>query len=259
MTGDAGVPRRRVDLNADIGESFGTYKTGNDRDLLRSITSGSIACGFHAGDPAVMRHTVRMAVEAGVSIGAHPGFPDLAGFGRREMSIEPRDITDLVLYQIGAMSAIAKAEGASLRHVKPHGALYNMSVRRDDIADAIAQATASFDTALVLVGLPGSALLSAGSRAGLRTGREAFADRSYESDGSLTPRQVAGAVLSTPAQVAERVVRMVRDGEVAARDGSMLSLRADTICVHGDTPAAARLAAAVRTALEAAGIELKAL
>ena len=254
-----GPPRLRIDLNADIGESFGTYKTGNDRDLLRSITSGSIACGFHAGDPAVMRHTVRMAVEAGVSIGAHPGFPDLAGFGRREMSIEPRDITDLVLYQIGAMSAIARAEGASLRHVKPHGALYNMSVRRDDIAEAIAQATASFDTALVLVGLPGSALLSAGSRAGLRTAAEAFADRSYESDGSLTPRQVAGAVLSTPAQVAERVVRMVRDGEVAARDGSTLSLRADTICVHGDTPAAAQLAAAVRMALEAAGIELKPL
>src|SRR5262245_40018294 len=145
MTGDEGVPRRTIDLNADIGESFGTYKTGNDHDLLRSITSGSIACGFHAGDPAVMRRTVRMAVQAGVSIGAHPGFPDLAGFGRREMSIEPRDITDLVIYQIGAMSAIAKAEGAVLRHVKPHGALYNMSVRRDDIAEAIAQATASFD------------------------------------------------------------------------------------------------------------------
>ena len=259
MAGDAGVPRRRIDLNADIGESFGTHKTSNDQDLLRSITSGSIACGFHAGDPAVMRHTVRMAVEAGVSIGAHPGFPDLAGFGRREMSIEPRDITDLVLYQIGAMSAIAKAEGASLRHVKPHGALYNMSVRREDIAEAIARATASFDAALVLVGLPGSALLSAGSRAGLCTAAEAFADRSYEADGSLTPRQMAGAVLSTPAQVAERVVRMVRDGEVVARDGSTLSLRADTICVHGDTPAAAELAAAVRMALEAAGIELKAL
>jgi len=259
MTGDAGVPRQEIDLNADIGESFGIYRTGNDQDLLRSITSGSIACGFHAGDPAVMRHTVRMAVDAGVSIGAHPGFPDLAGFGRREMSIEPRDIVDLVLYQIGAMSAIAKAEGAALRHVKPHGALYNMSVRREDIAEAIARATASFDAALVLVGLPGSALLSAGSRAGLRTAAEAFADRSYESDGSLTPRQVAGAVLSTPAQVAERVVRMVRDGEVAARDGSTLSLRADTICVHGDTPAAAQLAAAVRMALEAAGIELQAL
>lgn len=255
MTGDAGVPRRQIDLNADIGES----KNGNDQNLLRSITSGSIACGFHAGDPAVMRHTVRMAVEAGVSIGAHPGFPDLAGFGRREMSIEPRDIIDLVLYQIGAMSAIAKAEGAALRHVKPHGALYNMSVRRDDIAEAITQAIASFDVTLVLVGLPGSALLSAGSRAGLRTAAEAFADRSYEADGSLTPRQMAGAVLSTPVQVTERVVRMVRDGEVAARDGSTLSLRVDTICVHGDTPDAAQLAAAVRIALEAAGIELKAL
>ena len=259
MTGDAGVPRRRIDLNADIGESFGIYKTGSDRNLLRSITSGSIACGFHAGDPAVMRHTARMAVEAGVSIGAHPGLPDLAGFGRREMSIETRDITDLVLYQVGAMSAIAKAEGAALRHVKPHGALYNMSVRREDIAEAIAQAIASFDAALVLVGLPGSALLSAGSRAGLRTAAEGFADRSYEADGSLTPRHVAGAVLSTPAQVAERVVRMVRDGEVAARDGSTLSFRADTICVHGDTPDAAELAAAVRRALEGAGIELKAL
>ena len=249
----------RVDLNADIGESFGIYQAGHDDLLVRVITSGSVACGFHAGDPSVMRRTVALAAKAGVAIGAHPGFPDLAGFGRREMSIEPRDITDLVLYQIGAMSAIAKAEGASLRHVKPHGALYNMSVRRDDIAEAIVQAIVSFDTALVLVGLPGSALLSAGSRAGLRTAAEAFADRSYESDGSLTPRQVAGAVLSTPARVAERVVRMVRDGEVAARDGSMLSLHAHTICVHGDTPAAARLAAAVRTALEAAGIELKAL
>src|SRR6187397_1980732 len=143
----------RVDLNADIGESFGIYQAGHDDLLVRVITSGSVACGFHAGDPSVMRRTVALAAEAGVSIGAHPGFPDLAGFGRREMSIEPRDITDLVLYQIGAMSAIAKAEGASLRRVKPHGALYNMSVRRDDIAEAIAQDTASFDTALVLVGL----------------------------------------------------------------------------------------------------------
>ena len=254
-----GPPRLRIDFNADIGESFGIYKTGNDRDLLRSITSGSIACGFHAGDPAVMRHTVRMAVEAGVSIGAHPGFPDLAGFGRREMSIEPRDITDLVLYQIGAMSAIAKAEGASLRHVKPHGALYNMSVRRADIAVAIARATASFDADLVLVGLPGSELLSAGSGLGLRVAAEAFADRSYEGDGSLTPRHLTDAVLSEPGRAAERAVRMVRDGQVVARDGSTFSVKVDTICVHGDTPAAAQLASAVRTALEAAGIELKAL
>lgn len=169
--------RQKIDLNADIGESFGIYSIGHDELLLRSITSGSIACGFHAGDPSVMRRTVRAAARAGVSIGAHPGFPDLMGFGRREMNMEPREIADLVLYQIGAVSAIAKAEGATLRHVKPHGALYNMSVRRAEIAEAIARAVASFDGGLLLMGLPGSELLSAGSRLGLRVAAEAFADR----------------------------------------------------------------------------------
>jgi 5-oxoprolinase (ATP-hydrolysing) subunit A len=244
----------RVDLNADIGESFGIYRTGNDELLLRTITSGSIACGFHAGDPAVMRRTVRMAAQAGVSIGAHPGFPDLAGFGRREMSIEPLEIADLVLYQLGALSAIARAEGAALRHVKPHGALYNMSVRRADTAEAIARAVASFDDTLVLVGLPGSELLSAASRLGLSVAAEGFADRSYEQDGSLTPRHVAGAVVSAPGHAAERAVRMVRDGKVTARDGSTFSLNVDTVCVHGDTPGAADLAAAVRAGLEEAGV-----
>jgi UPF0271 protein len=245
---------RRVDLNADIGESFGIYTTGDDERLLRTITSGSIACGFHAGDPAVMRRTVRMAARAGVSIGAHPGFPDLSGFGRREMSFAPEEIADLVRYQIGALSAIAKAEGAALRHVKPHGALYNMSVRRADIAEAIARAVASFDGALVLVGLPGSELLSAASRLGLSVAAEAFADRSYESDGSLTPRHRADAVLTEPGPAAERAVRMVLDGKVVAREGSTLALKVDTICVHGDTPGAAGLAAAVRAGLEQAGI-----
>ena len=188
----------KVDLNADIGESFGIYRIGNDERLLRTITSGSIACGFHAGDPGVMRHTVRMAAKAGVSIGAHPGFPDLAGFGRREMNIDPREIADFGPVSIGALGAIAKSEGAALRHVKPHGALYNMSVGRVDIAEAIARAVASFDDDLVLVGLPGSALLSAGSRLGLRVAAEAFADRWYEADGTLTPRHVDGAVLSDP-------------------------------------------------------------
>ena len=254
----AASPQRKIDLNADIGESFGIYNTGNDERLLDAITSGSIACGFHAGDPVVMRRTVRMAAKAGVSIGAHPGFPDLAGFGRREMNIEPREIADLVLYQIGALNAIARAEGAALRHVKPHGALYNMSVRRADIADAIAGAVASFDHDLVLVGLPGSSLLSAGSRLGLRVAAEAFADRSYEADGTLTPRHLRGAVLSEPEIVAERAVRMVRDGEVAARDGSTLSFEVDTLCVHGDAPGAAELAAAVRAALEKAGVAISA-
>ena len=249
----------KVDLNADIGESFGIHDTGSDELLLRTITSGSIACGFHAGDPSIMRRTVRMAAKAGVSIGAHPSFPDLAGFGRREMSIDPREIVDLVLYQNGALSAIARAEGTSIRRVKPHGALYNMSVRRVDIAEAIARATASFDTDLVLVGLPGSELLSAGSRLGLRVAAEAFADRSYEGDGSLTPRHLADAVLSEPGRAAERAVRMVRDGHVVARDGSTVAVKVDTICVHGDTPGASVLAAAVRSALEDAGITVTAL
>ena len=252
-------PRPKIDLNADVGESFGIYKIGEDELLLRSITSGSIACGFHAGDPTVMRHTVRLAAQAGVSIGAHPGFPDLAGFGRRDMSIEPREIADLVLYQLGALSAIARAEGAALRHVKPHGALYNMSARRADTAEAIARAVASFDDTLVLVGLPGSELLSAATRLGLSVAAEGFADRSYEKDGSLTPRHVAGAVVSDPGHAAERAVRMVRDRKVAARDGSTFSLKVDTICVHGDTPGAADLAAAVRAGLEQAGITVAAL
>jgi UPF0271 protein len=249
----------RVDLNADIGESFGVYRIGNDEMLMRSITSGSIACGFHAGDPSVMRHTVRLAARAGVAVGAHPAFPDLVGFGRREIEAEPQDIFEFVLYQIGALSAIAKAEGVRLQHVKPHGALYNMSARRKDIAEAIARAVASFDDTLMLVGLPESELLSAGSRLGLRVAAEAFADRSYESDGTLTPRHLADSVLSEPGRAAERAVRMVRDKKITARDGSSFSTHVDTICVHGDTPDAASLATAVRTGLEQAGIKVASL
>ena len=244
----------RVDLNADIGESFGIYKAGNDEMLLRSISSGSIACGFHAGDPSVMRHTVRLAARAGVAIGAHPGFPDLVGFGRRDINAEPQEIFDFVLYQIGALNAVAKAEGVRLQHVKPHGALYNMSARRKEVAEAIARAVASFDDTLMLVGLPESELLLAGARLGLRVAREAFADRSYEPDGTLTPRHLADSVLSEPGRAAERAVRMVRDHKVVTRDGSALTLQVDTICVHSDTPDAAGLAAAVRLGLEQAGV-----
>lgn len=249
----------RVDLNADIGEGSSIHDCGGDERLLRTITSGSIACGFHAGDPVVMRHTVRMAARAGVSIGAHPSFRDIDGFGRREMNVEPGEITALVLSQIEALAAIAKSEGAALRHVKPHGALYNMSARRADIAEAVARAVASFDATLVMVGLPASELLAAASRLGLSVAAEAFVDRSYEPDGKLTPRHVRGAVLSEPDGAAERAVRMVREGKVVARDGSNLSLKVDTICVHGDTPGAAELAAAVREGLERAGVELRAL
>ena len=206
-----------------------------------------------------MRHTVRMAARAGVSIGAHPSFRDVEGFGRREMQLELEEIADLVAHQVAALAAIAKAEGVSLRHVKPHGALYNMSARRADIAEAIASAVAALDATLRLVGAPGSESLSAATRMGLAVAAEGFADRSYEADGSLTPRQVAGAVLSEPKRVVERAVQMVRDGKVMARDDSTISLKVDTICVHGDTPGAAGLAAAVREGLERASIEVRAL
>jgi UPF0271 protein len=249
----------RVDLNADIGESFGVYRMGNDEMLMRSITSGSVACGFHAGDPSVMRQTVRLAARAGVAVGAHPSFPDLVGFGRRDLQAEPQEIFDFVLYQIGALSGVARAEGVRLQHVKPHGALYSMSARRKDIAEAIARAVASFDDTLLLVGLPESELIAAGSRLGLRVAREAFADRSYEPDGTLTPRHLADSVLSEPGRAVERAVRMIRDRKVVARDGSSIPIQADTICVHGDTPDAAGLAAAVRLGLERAGITVASL
>ena len=249
----------RVDLNADIGEFSSIHDAENDERLLRTITSGNIACGFHAGNPDVMRHTVRLAVRAGVAIGAHPSFRDVEGFGRREMRLAPGEITDLVVNQVGALAAIARAEGVWLRHVKPHGALYNMSGRHADIAEAIASAVAFLDTTLRLVGLPGSELLSAGTRMGLSVAAEGFADRSYEPDGSLTPRHIAGAVLTEPVRVAERAVQLVRDGKVTARDGSTISLKVDTICVHGDTPGAAEVAAAVRAGLEHVGIEVRAL
>ena len=249
----------RVDLNADIGESFGVYKAGNDELLLQSITSGSIACGFHAGDPSVMRTTMQLAARAGVAVGAHPGFADLAGFGRREIAADAGEIADLVLYQIGACGAMAKAAGTSLQHVKPHGALYNMSVRRSDVAEAIVRAVAAFDDRMVVIGLPGSELLRAATRLGLPVASEGFADRAYEPDGSLTPRRLAEAVLSDPASVAQRAVGIVRDRKVMARDGSMLSLDVDTICVHGDTPRADEIAAAIRRALAEAGVTVAAL
>jgi len=255
-SGAEGPPRltMRVDLNADIGESSRDDTTGNDELLLRSITSGSIACGFHAGDPFLMRTTVRLAARAGVAVGAHPAFHDLAGFGRREIAADPEAIAAMVLYQVGALSAVAKAEGVTLRHVKPHGALYNMSVRNADVAGAIATAVAAFDDSLFLIGLPGSQLLAAGTRLGLRVAAEGFADRSYEPDGSLTSRHLAQAVLTDPDDAADRAVRMVREGTIIARDGSTLSVKVDTICVHGDTPHSAAIAAAVRHGLEAAGV-----
>lgn len=249
----------RVDLNSDVGESFGAWSLGHDPALMRSITSANVACGFHAGDPGVMRATVALAREHGVAVGAHPGFPDLAGFGRRELQVSPRDVEDFVVYQVGALAGIAAAQGVRLQHVKPHGALFNMAVRDAALADAIAHATAMIDASMILFGLPGSELVAAGQRAGLRTASEVFADRAYRPDGTLVPRRDEGAVIHDAAEVEQRVIRMVRDQAVEAIDGSHVALTVDTICVHGDTPGAAELAFRIRAALESAGVEVRAL
>lgn len=251
--------RRSIDLNADVGESFGAYVLGQDSSLVPVLTSVNVACGFHAGDPGIMRETVALARQHGVAVGAHPGFPDLAGFGRRQMRLSPREVEDLVVYQIGALAAIAAAQGVELQHVKPHGALYNMAATDAELAGAIARAVALVDRSLVLVGLSGSALVRAGSDAGVRTAAEVFADRGYQPDGTLVPRSHAGAVLHDDEAVAARAVAMVRDGAVVAADGSRLNLRADTMCVHGDTPGAAALARRIRAALEDAGVRVQPL
>jgi 5-oxoprolinase (ATP-hydrolysing) subunit A len=244
----------RIDLNCDMGESFGAYTIGADEQVMPSITSANVACGFHGGDPAVMRRTVRLARDAGVSVGAHPGFQDLAGFGRREMRVTPQDAEDLVLYQIAALAGIARSEGVALRHVKPHGALYNMAVRDAALAEAIARAVRAFDPALLLFALPGSELMRAGEACGLAVAPEGFADRSYEGDGSLTPRSRKGAVIHDTPQVVARAVRMATEGRVTAADGSEIRLQVQTICTHGDTPGAQELTRAIRAGLERAGL-----
>jgi 5-oxoprolinase (ATP-hydrolysing) subunit A len=248
-----------IDLNADMGESFGAYSIGSDEAVMTSISSANVACGYHGGDPSVMRRTVRLARERGVAVGAHPGFPDLVGFGRREMRVAPQDVEDLVLYQIGALAGIAHGEGIRLSHVKAHGALYNMAVKDRSLADAIARAVAAFDRTLVLFGLPNSDLVRAGQAAGLRVALEGFADRAYEPDGSLTPRSRTGAVIHDVETVVQRAVRMAIDGVVIATDGSELALRVDTICTHGDTPGAQALTRALRTGLEHAGVKVAAV
>ncbi len=239
-----------------MGESFGRWELGADAAVMPHISSANIACGAHAGDPAVMRRTLRLATAHGVACGAHPGFADLAGFGRREIPITPAEAGDLVLWQLGALAAIARSEGVQLRHVKPHGALYNMAARDEALGAAIAIAVAQFDSSLVFFGLAGSPMLDAGRAAGLTVAAEGFADRAYEPDGSLTPRSVHGAVIHDLGVVVERAVRMVTESRVIARDGSSIPLHVDTICVHGDTPGAADLARALRQGLEAADVRV---
>jgi UPF0271 protein len=249
----------QIDLNADLGESFGAWPMGQDEALMASITSANVACGFHAGDPGVMRQTVALAKQHNVAIGAHPGYPDLVGFGRREIHATPREVEDFVLYQVAALAGVAAAQGVRLQHVKAHGALYNQACRDTALADAIARAVFSLDRTLILLGLPGSALLRAGERAGLPIAAEIFADRAYEPDGSLASRRKPGAVIHDAATVVERAVRMVRDQQVVATDGSTIPLAGQTMCFHGDTPGSADLARAVRLALESARIHVASL
>jgi UPF0271 protein len=247
----------RIDLNADVGESFGAYSFGHDAALMTSITSANVAAGFHAGDPSVLRATIRLAAARGVAIGAHPGFDDLAGFGRRQIQMRAEEAEDLVLYQIAAVAGVAAAEGARLTHVKAHGALYNMAAQDRTLATAVARAVASFDRSLVLFALPDSEMALAARHAGLRVALEAFADRAYESDGRLAVRGTPQALIHDPDLAAARAVRMATDHTVVARDGSVLSVEPDTICIHSDTPGADRVAAAVRSALDAAGVIVK--
>ncbi|MBX9629263.1 MAG: LamB/YcsF family protein [Burkholderiales bacterium] len=239
----------RVDLNADVGEGM-----GDDAALLDIVTSANIACGLHAGDARTMADTVALCLRRGVAIGAHPSFDDREGFGRRDMNIAPEAARALVLRQIEAVATIAAAAGARLKHVKPHGALYNMAARDPALAGAIAEAVREFDSNLLLVGLAGSALMSAGESAGLRVASEAFADRAYRKDGTLVPRSQPGALIEDADLAVARALDMVRTAAVRSIDGAMVAVRAETICVHGDTPGAAAMAGVLRAALEDAGV-----
>src|ERR687884_1496907 len=242
----------RIDINSDLGESFGAYTIGHDAGLMKAITSANVAAGFHAGDPSVLRETIRMAKANGVAVGAHPGFPDLVGFGRRELNVTSKEAEDFVLYQVAAVAGVAAAEGVAMQHVKPHGALFNMAVRDAELSAAIARAVAALDRSLILFGLPGSEILRAGREAGLRVAAEVFADRAYEPDGSLASRRKPGSVIHDANAVVARAVRMAKERTVVAVDGSVVTLDADTICVHGDTPGSDALAAHIRAGLQAA-------
>ena len=229
---------------------------GDDEAMLRHITSANVACGFHGGDPSVMRRTVNLAVASGVAIGAHPGFADLQGFGRREIRMENRAVEDIVAYQLGALAGVMAPAEARLHHVKPHGALYNMTARDRAVADAVARAVVAVDATLILFGLAGSCLIEAGEAVGLRTAAEVFADRAYRADGSLVPRDQPGSVIDNPEEVVERALRIVQDGTIGAVSGEAIEIRGDTICLHGDTPGAGGLAARLRSGLEGAGIKV---
>ena len=250
-----------IDLNSDVGESFGNYTLGLDDEVIPLISSANVACGFHAGDPAVMKHTVKIARESGVAVGAHPGLPDLIGFGRRRMDASLEEIHDYVLYQVGALQAFAIAQGIKLQHVKPHGALYNMAVQNNDIWDAVARAIAAVDSSLIMFVLAGANreyLETIGAKHGVRLAFEFFGDRAYNPDGSLVSRKEPGALIHDHEAVAEKVLKMVTEGRVVCKDGSEIDMAADTICVHGDNPSALALIKNIRESLQSAGVKIAA-
>jgi len=244
----------KIDLNSDLGESFGPWKMGMDREVLAHVSSATVACGFHAGDPSVMVKTVKAARDAGVAVGAHPGYPDLVGFGRRNMACSPDEVYADCLVQIGSLLAVCRAAGVRLQHVKPHGALYNQAAKNEALAEAVAFAVRDAGEGLILLGLANSLFEPAAAKAGIPFAAEAFADRSYQSDGSLTPRNQPNAVIHAPRLAAARVVQMATEGVVETADGQKIHFRPHSICLHGDNPEAVAMAAAVRAALAEAGV-----
>jgi len=247
-------PPATVDLNCDMGESFGAWTLGQDAEIMPFITSANVACGFHAGDPGVMRQTVRRALAQNVAIGAHPGLPDLVGFGRRTMDISAEEAFDLTVYQLGALAAVVRAEGGQLHHLKPHGALYNMAATNAALAEAIAEAIYKVQPELTLYGLAGSELTKAGEKIGLKTAHEVFADRTYQSNGTLTPRRQPDALITSPDVAIAQVLRMVQGGWVRTQQGPEVAIRADTVCLHGDGAHALEFARQLRTALAQANV-----
>lgn len=248
-----------IDLNADIGESFGVYKIGMDKEIINYISSANIACGFHSGDPDVMARTVNLAIANRVGIGAHLAFPDLQGFGRRKMDFELEEIKNLVIYQIGALAAFARSKNSRLDHIKPHGALYNMAATNYDLAWTIAKAVKAINPDLIFVAMCQSAMYEAGKKLNLRVAGEAFADRAYNQDGTLVSRKKPGAVLEDPEIISKRVIRMIKEGQVEAISGEQIEIKPDTICVHGDNPEAIAIVKELISAVTAADIGIKPL
>lgn len=246
----------RIDINSDMGESFGNFRVGNDQELMNSITSANVACGFHAGDPMTLQKTIQFAKEKGVSIGAHPGLYDVRGFGRYEMKVKPEEIYYDVLYQLGAIKVFTDLHQVPLQHVKPHGALYNMAHKDLALSRAIVKAIYDFDKNLIVFGIDGGQLLKAAKEKGLKTAREFFVDRTYQNDGSLTPRTMENAYVHDPVEAADRVVRLIKEKRVLSTDGTWVPMDAETLCVHGDGEHALALAKAVHDRLLAEGIEL---